>query len=60
MAISSIGAGSGLPLDQLLDNLRGSENGALKLIRTRASTAQSRLSGYGAIKGAIETLHSAR
>jgi flagellar hook-associated protein 2 len=59
MAISSIGAGSGLPLDQLLDNLRGSENGALKLIRTRASTAQSRLSGYGAIKGAIETLHAA-
>jgi len=59
MAISSIGAGSGLPLDQLLDNLRSSENGALKLIRARVSAVQTRLSGYSAIRGAIEALHAA-
>ncbi|MYN11665.1 flagellar filament capping protein FliD [Pusillimonas sp. TS35] len=59
MAISSIGVGSGLPLDTLLENLRKSENGALTLIDTRAKAVQSRLSGYGTIKSAIEAFKAA-
>src|SRR3546814_10359062 len=59
MAISSIGVGSGLPLDTLLAQLRASENQALGLIESRASTVQSRLSGYGTIKRSIEALKTA-
>ncbi len=59
MAISSIGVGSGLPLDELLKNLRTSENQSLALIESRAKTVQSRLSGYGTIKSSIEALKTA-
>lgn len=59
MAISSIGVGSGLPLDELLDQLRTSENQALALIKNRHTTVQSRLSAYGTIKSSIEALKTA-
>lgn len=59
MAISSIGVGSGLPLDDLLAKLRASENQSLTLIESRASTVQSRLSAYGTIKSSIEALKTA-
>src|SRR3546814_12738695 len=59
MAISSIGVGSGLPLDTLLAQLRASENQALGLIESRAPTVQSRLSGYGSIKSSIDELKTA-
>lgn len=59
MAISSIGVGAGLPLDELLDQLRTSENQALALIQNRATTVQSRLSAYGTIKSSIEALKTA-
>lgn len=59
MAISSIGVGSGLPLDQLLANLRTSENASLKLLETRASKEQGRLSAYGTLKSSIDALKTA-
>src|SRR5690606_39414663 len=59
MAVSSIGVGSGLPLDQLLTDLRNSENQALALIQTRQVSAQNRLSAYGNIQSSIEALKTA-
>lgn len=59
MAISSIGVGSGLPLDQLLSNLRTSESQSLNLISNRLSAEKSRLSAYGTIKSALEGLKTA-
>jgi flagellar hook-associated protein 2 len=59
MAISSIGVGSGLPLDQLLTNLRTSENAALDAIQSRADKEQSRLSAYGKLKSGIDALKTA-
>ncbi|MBF6617775.1 MAG: flagellar filament capping protein FliD [Candidimonas sp.] len=59
MAISSIGVGAGLPLDELLDQLRSAENKPLELLKSRAASVQSRLSGYGTIKSSIEALKTA-
>ncbi|PLC47983.1 flagellar hook-associated protein 2 [Pollutimonas subterranea] len=59
MAISSIGIGSGLPLEELLENLRTSENQSLALIQSRADTVESRLSAYGTIKSSVEVLKNA-
>lgn len=56
MAISSIGVGSGLPLDQLLVDLRNNENNALALIQSRQVTVQSQLSAYGKIQSSLESL----
>ncbi len=57
--ISSIGVGSGLDLEGLLDDLRAAENTALAAINTKAETAQNRFSAYGTVKGAIEMLNTA-
>lgn len=59
MAISSIGVGSNLPLDKLLDDLRNSENNALVAIQSKQITAQNRLSAYGKISSSIEALKAA-
>ncbi|SHI18941.1 flagellar filament capping protein FliD [Pollutimonas bauzanensis] len=59
MAISSIGVGSGLPLSELLENLRTNEELSLGLIESRATAVQNRLSGYGTIKSSIEALKTA-
>lgn len=59
MAISSIGVGSGLPLDELLNDLRKAENQSLALIDTRRSTEEARLSGYSKIKSALDALKTA-
>lgn len=59
MAISSIGVGSGLPLEELLSDLRRSENHALTAIQSRQIQAESRLSAYGTLKSSIEALQSA-
>ena len=58
-SISSIGAGSGLPLNQLLNDLRTSENQALTLIKTRYEATQNRISAYGTLKNAVETVKTA-
>jgi flagellar hook-associated protein 2 len=59
MAISSIGVGSGLPLDQLLIDLRNSENQTLALIQSRQVSVESRLSAYGTIKNSLAALKTA-
>ncbi len=59
MAISSIGVGSGIPIDELLADLRKSENHTLDLIQARQDKAEDRLSAYGKLKGAVSSLESA-
>lgn len=59
MAISSIGVGSGLPLEELLSDLRNSENQALALIQSKQVGAQNRLTAYGRIQSSIEALKTA-
>ena len=59
MAISVIGVGSGLPLDELLSDLRASENIALQQIKTRQADVQNRISAYGKIKSAFEAFQKA-
>ncbi len=59
MAVSSIGVGSGLPLEELLANLRNSENNALVLIQSKQINAEQRLSAYGTLKSALEELNKA-
>ncbi|GAB2909326.1 flagellar filament capping protein FliD [Paralcaligenes ginsengisoli] len=54
--VSSLGVGSGLPLDTLLTNLRNSENTALVAIQTQQSGVQSRISAYGQLKNTVTTL----
>ncbi|MGE4124617.1 MAG: flagellar filament capping protein FliD [Pusillimonas sp.] len=58
MAISSIGVGSGLPLQELLTDLRTNESQVLNTISARQKTEQSRVSAYGTIKSAVETLQT--
>lgn len=59
MAISSIGVGSGLPLDKLLEDMRKVENQPLVLIKQRQVISEARLSGYGIIKGSLTDLQKA-
>lgn len=59
MAISSIGVGSGLPLDTLLEDLRKAESQPLQLIKQRQVISEARLSGYGIIKGSLTDLQKA-
>src|SRR5690625_1539989 len=54
--ISSIGVGSGLPLDTLLDDLLKAESIPLQMIEQRQEAAQNRLSGYGVLKNALDGL----
>ncbi|MCB5362843.1 flagellar filament capping protein FliD [Pusillimonas sp. CC-YST705] len=51
--------GSGLPLEQLLTDLRTSENQALSLIKTRYDATQNRISAYGTLKNAVENVKTA-
>jgi len=57
--LSSLGVGSGLPLDKLLADLRANESRALGIIKTRYEATQSRISAYAALKVAVETVKTA-
>ncbi|NYT79013.1 flagellar filament capping protein FliD [Alcaligenaceae bacterium] len=59
MALSSIGVGSGLPLNELLSNLRAAESSPLTLLKNRTEAVQNRISAYGTIKNALEGLQTA-
>ncbi|MFC3338476.1 flagellar filament capping protein FliD [Paracandidimonas soli] len=59
MAISSIGVGSGLPIEQILSDLRKSENVALELVQNRQIQETNRFSAYGTIKSALEAFKNA-
>ena len=56
MAISSVGVGSGLPVDKILADLRKVENQSLALIQNRKTAAEARLSGYSVLKGSLDSL----
>lgn len=58
-SISSIGVGSGLPLDTLLEQLRTAENAPLAALQTRAKKEQDRFSAYGTLKSALDTVKTA-
>lgn len=58
-SISSIGVGSGLPLDTLLQQLRTAENAPLAALQTRATKEQQRFSAYGTLKSALDAVSTA-
>jgi len=57
--ISSIGVGSNLPLNDLLNNLRRTENVSLERIIVQKKQAEARVSAYGVLKGSLENLAEA-
>lgn len=57
--ITSLGVGSGLPLDTLMTQLQNSENTALQAIQTKQIAAQTTLSAYGKIQSAVSALQTA-
>ncbi len=57
--ISSIGVGSGLPLNELLEDLRKAENAPLAALQTRADKESARFSAYGTLKSAIDAVSTA-
>lgn len=59
MAISSIGIGSGLKVDEILANLRKVENQSLQLVQNRMVDNNQRITAYGKLKNAIENLQKA-
>ncbi|MVW69947.1 flagellar filament capping protein FliD [Bordetella sp. 15P40C-2] len=59
MAISSIGVGSNLPLAELLDNLRTSEESKLTVITTRQDSVNARITAYGQLKNELTYMSTA-
>lgn len=59
MAVGSIGVGSGLPLEELLEDLRAAEEAPLALIEDKQTLAGARLSAYGVLKAGVEALQNA-
>ena len=58
-SISSMGIGSGLPLDTLLTNLTTAEKGRLTPISTQQSAYTAKLSAYGSLKSALTSFQTA-
>lgn len=58
-AVSSLGVGSNLELDKLLDNLSAAERTRLTPISNQQSANNARLSAYGALKSTLESFQSA-
>ncbi|MBV6273195.1 flagellar filament capping protein FliD [Alcaligenaceae bacterium CGII-47] len=50
---------SGLPLEDLLNNLRKNENNALTLIQNRKVITESKLSAYGKLQASVTALQAA-
>ncbi|XGA79742.1 flagellar filament capping protein FliD [Halomonas sp. CH40] len=59
MSISSLGIGSGLDLNGLLDQLRDAEREKLKPIEQQLESEQTRISAYGQLEGALSEFQSA-
>ncbi len=57
--ITSLGIGSGLDLNGLLDQLRDAERGRLEPITQQKEAQQEKLSAYGKLQGALSALQSA-
>lgn len=59
MAISSIGVGSGLKLDELLEDLRKTEKKSLVVIQSRQVANTNKISAYGQLKSSLADLQTA-
>lgn len=59
MAISSLGAGSGLDLNSLLTSLMQVEQQPLTAIQTKEASYQARISSLGTLKGGLSALQTA-
>ncbi|NOG31197.1 flagellar filament capping protein FliD [Halomonas sp. TBZ9] len=59
MSISSLGIGSGLDLNGLLDQLRDAERQKLEPIEQQLESEQARISAYGQLEGALSEFQSA-
>lgn len=59
MAVSSIGVGSGLPLDELLTNIMKAESQPLTLMAQKEASYQAKVSAYGNLKGALASFQTA-
>ncbi|SFM65434.1 flagellar filament capping protein FliD [Variovorax sp. OV329] len=57
--ISSVGVGSNLDLSSLLTQLQTAENAPLAALQTKAKSFTSKLSAYGQIQSALESLQNA-
>ncbi|MES2025027.1 MAG: flagellar filament capping protein FliD [Pseudomonadota bacterium] len=59
MAVSSIGVGSGLPLDTLLTNLMTAESQPLTLMSQKQASYQAKLSAYGILNSSLGAFQTA-
>lgn len=59
MAVSTIGVGSGLPLDDLLTKLMTAESQPLTLMAQKEASYQAKLSAYGTLNGALAAFQTA-
>ncbi|NYT23996.1 flagellar filament capping protein FliD [Alcaligenaceae bacterium] len=57
--LSSLGVGSGLPLDTLLDGLRKAENAPLAALQNRATKEQQRFTAYGTLQSGLDAVSAA-
>ncbi|MGR2737472.1 flagellar filament capping protein FliD [Billgrantia sp. Q4P2] len=58
-SISSLGIGSGLDLNGLLDQLNAAERGKLQPIEQQIETQQVKISAYGELKGGLSSFQAA-
>ena len=58
-SISSLGIGSGLDLNGLLDQLQDAERGKLKPIERQLETQQTKISAYGQLQSALSKFQTA-
>lgn len=58
-SISSLGIGSGLDLNGLLDQLQDAERGKLKPIERQLETQQTKISAYGQLQSALSQFQTA-
>jgi len=58
-SFTSLGVGSGLPLDTLLNNLTIAEKKRLNPITQQQSDNNARLTAYGTLKSALEKFQTA-
>ena len=59
MSISSLGIGSGLDLNGLLDQLRDAEREKLEPIQQRLESEETRISAYGKLEGVLSEFQAA-
>jgi flagellar hook-associated protein 2 len=57
--ITSLGSGSNLDLQGILDSLKDNETQQLTFIKNQQTTVQTQISAYGSLKSAVETLQTA-